>query len=824
MGKSSAINVKAVSDKLFRQIDRRLYVVPIDDPLSEEFILIYNCRQLKEYVDIVIEFAHEYDFPGCPQVNGYWSWVYAANNFASQVLETFSNKGIQKTLKDDHLIRSSLILISILDLLFRIRGDSIAQVNNRDLLMDTCFFSSLVEEAESRRKIGNVRRPSIDDGWRPLTPVRKAPLPPISPTTPSTSKLPPTDSPCIPKANETSEESLYDSGSGQKKTGSQDDGGQHSLTESQYYLDKVPHPSSQDFDNVDPCLSSSTSASSPSTNEASLFSLYESCVTEALLLYNHTIEDPSLRLTEKISLWTTFLSLLTDKGLPVEEVLSNSMNRVRQSLSTLTTGVLSNWLISAIHNNIVSIPFISERLFVTHKIIRICGSEWVVNSGQKKQVYRLSTENRKHYDLDYFHVSCLSTTSSLHPKKRKKLLIFCKESPLDNSFNLVSELAIPSIEVLCEQSDTNPFPTCLQKLLDLYVWIHSRASKKVLGFQPEDITFVGHGYGGRAILSLCLVIQEIRQIKRPSDHLPFPSRVVTIGSSFMTKKLMTPSSTFAFVRCMNGNLIESIESQAQMDLESLSSAVSWVPKATRRNTLSLRFNVDSLLRRKSMKKLDVGSGSTGSDLISLVTMAVVQADFMISVAKNSLSDLVTTVKEKMPLSSVIVPLLSLNPTASFRHLKSLLRRSSASTDKTSSKSPRDSDSDDDEYFYESYKNIECWRQGSCKNNLAQDASFKSLKEQLAKFNAVSSNPFISPLLYSDLGSLKSIDLHLITSKFSVELDDNVTLARCWKGKSSLHIIKDNIVDQFLHSVHGSKVLMNNHGHIKVIEILKASFE
>lgn len=52
------------------------------------------------------------------------------------------------------------------------------------------------------------------------------------------------------------------------------------------------------------------------------------------------------------------------------------------------------------------------------------------------------------------------------------------------------------------------------------------------------------------------------------------------------------------------------------------------------------------------------------------------------------------------------------------------------------------------------------------------------------------NPYISPLLYDDFDSLKDVNLYLIALHFDPFLDDNVSMAKKWKGKVSLDVLDE----------------------------------
>lgn len=71
-----------------------------------------------------------------------------------------------------------------------------------------------------------------------------------------------------------------------------------------------------------------------------------------------------------------------------------------------------------------------------------------------------------------------------------------------------------------------------------------------------------------------------------------------------------------------------------------------------------------------------------------------------------------------------------------------------------------------------------------------------LQETVERLYKITSNPYISPLYYQDFESLASINLHLIALHFDPFLDDNVTMAKRWKGKVTLDVL-DGLQHGFL---------------------------
>lgn len=71
-----------------------------------------------------------------------------------------------------------------------------------------------------------------------------------------------------------------------------------------------------------------------------------------------------------------------------------------------------------------------------------------------------------------------------------------------------------------------------------------------------------------------------------------------------------------------------------------------------------------------------------------------------------------------------------------------------------------------------------------------------LKQRVENLYKTTSNPYISPLFYHDFESLSSINLHLIALHFDPFLDDNVAMAKKWKGQVTLDVL-DKLQHGFL---------------------------
>ncbi|RWS29793.1 carboxypeptidase B-like protein [Leptotrombidium deliense] len=72
----------------------------------------------------------------------------------------------------------------------------------------------------------------------------------------------------------------------------------------------------------------------------------------------------------------------------------------------------------------------------------------------------------------------------------------------------------------------------------------------------------------------------------------------------------------------------------------------------------------------------------------------------------------------------------------------------------------------------------------CKNSWLIDDS-RQLQERISDYV----NASIAPIFHRDFDSVSDIPLYLMTSEFDYTLDDNITMAKCWKGQVTLKCFK-----------------------------------
>jgi acetyl esterase len=69
------------------------------------------------------------------------------------------------------------------------------------------------------------------------------------------------------------------------------------------------------------------------------------------------------------------------------------------------------------------------------------------------------------------------------------------------------ETAILSVDYAL--SPENKYPTALQQILDVYLWLASDACVPALGYRPRRVVVCGDSAGGNLSLALCLVVHDI---------------------------------------------------------------------------------------------------------------------------------------------------------------------------------------------------------------------------------------------------------------------------------------------------------------------------
>ena len=84
----------------------------------------------------------------------------------------------------------------------------------------------------------------------------------------------------------------------------------------------------------------------------------------------------------------------------------------------------------------------------------------------------------------------------------------------------------------------------MQELLDIYLYLTSNLPevKNLIGFQPENIILLGDSAGAVLILSLTLILNDIRN----RINVKMPSKLIAIYPVITLSSRLSPSRLFAF--------------------------------------------------------------------------------------------------------------------------------------------------------------------------------------------------------------------------------------------------------------------------------------
>ncbi|RWS26358.1 hormone-sensitive lipase-like isoform X2 [Leptotrombidium deliense] len=259
---------------------------------------------------------------------------------------------------------------------------------------------------------------------------------------------------------------------------------------------------------------------------------------------------------------------------------------------------------------------------------------------------------------------------------------------------------VPILSVDYTVSPQAKFPTALQEILDVYLWLTSRRHqvKETLGFHPKHIVLVGDSAGGNLITALCMVLNDIRNHKHHRLHVLMPKSVICVYTPFNLTLKLSPSMILA---SCDGFISAGVM---------LSCFEAYLPEVSQctENTCS-----------------DYG-------LLGKLSFFAFE-DYRFQVYE--------TVKRVLEF---------LKGFAEFGKLR--------------------------KSWYLEEKSV--------------------LKPKVERLYEITSNPYISPLYYDDFESLSNIDLHLIALHFDPFLDDNISMARNWKGNVTVDVL-DGLQHGFL---------------------------
>jgi acetyl esterase/lipase len=104
-------------------------------------------------------------------------------------------------------------------------------------------------------------------------------------------------------------------------------------------------------------------------------------------------------------------------------------------------------------------------------------------------------------------------------------------------------------------SPEHRFPTALQEVLDLYLWVISgeKSVREALGFSPVEIVVSGDSSGGNLAAALMLLLNDIRRlhfdsvgVDEPMERIPDVVTCTTTSLSSQLKEFMMPSTCLLF--------------------------------------------------------------------------------------------------------------------------------------------------------------------------------------------------------------------------------------------------------------------------------------
>lgn len=317
---------------------------------------------------------------------------------------------------------------------------------------------------------------------------------------------------------------------------------------------------------------------------------------------------------------------------------------------------------------------------------------------------------------------------------------------------------LPGCSILSVDYSVSPevkFPVALQQLLDVYLFVSSDNEdeiKEILGFKPEEFILAGDSAGGNLSMALCLVLNDInKHVKHSnstnnneSDHLKLvkmPKSVLNLYAPYNLTLNISPSMILASCDSMisAGVMLSCFEAYLPLvnfnDTSSNESSPSTSGSAT--PTSESKFSLNNITR------------SIGSLISKKEKELEIEAfDGRIDAEKVKENDWFET----MQMNNIYGQIMDLiqNLVGNF---KSFIR-------------PKEK--------------AKPWYL----------ADKKILRTKLDALKEITINPYISPLLYDDFDSLKDVNLYLIALHFDPFLDDNVSMAKKWRGKVSLDVLDE----------------------------------
>lgn len=351
----------------------------------------------------------------------------------------------------------------------------------------------------------------------------------------------------------------------------------------------------------------------------------------------------------------------------------------------------------------------------------------------------------------------LKQLTAVHTRSDQTIILhahgggFLTQSPDSHELYLrrwVSNLG--SIQMLSvDYSLSVAYPIALQEMLDVYLWLTSGSQEVVdlLGFHPQKIVLCGDSAGGMLCLILLLVLNDLNQMlgERTGEKIPMPHAFVGFYPAF-TATSLSPSKLLA----------------------KMESVLSIGPLMTVIGVYSAGiYDVNDFRRIEQTpeyRAMLIGEG--GEDLLK---SGLSEQTRLPDTPRwiHRLQDWNHWAKSR---SLLLIPLV-LTLTVMTR-IGSLL--------------------------------WQAWKQTvGPKYSPWYVCDGQTYDRRTNYLIHMLNHPYGSPLVYPDFDQLKDIRLYLITSHFDVLLDDNIELARKWRGPVQLDVV-DHVPHGFLYYTYISK--------------------
>ena len=112
------------------------------------------------------------------------------------------------------------------------------------------------------------------------------------------------------------------------------------------------------------------------------------------------------------------------------------------------------------------------------------------------------------------------------------------------SYNRSWPIAMPGVAFFSVDYDLSPeaqFPGMVQQILDAYLFLHTRESRNVIGYQPRRILLIGDSSGGLILTALTCILNDLRKKFNCDQEFNMPIAIIGIYPSFYCVPFTTPS-------------------------------------------------------------------------------------------------------------------------------------------------------------------------------------------------------------------------------------------------------------------------------------------